>query len=436
MRIELIFLGLATLALLGWVLLLLKKKQALTLRCLLAEEKSRQVEQLQLALSERDKELRELYSREQVAKQKLLLVEEKLTETFRALSAEALERNNRHFLDLANSRFEKLQEGAKGELDKKQQVITELLKPVKETLHKLDEGMRLLEKERKGDQESLKTQVKALIDSERELHKETANLVKALRTPLTRGYWGEIQLKRVVELAGMLKHCDFFEQQVEDGGLRPDLLVRLPGGRQVIVDAKVPLEAYLEAVDAEDESVKKEKLQQHARQVRAHVTALGKKAYWEHFQPTPEFVILFLPSDTFFSAAVEHDPSLMEASVADGVIIATPTTLIALLRAVAHGWKQESLSKHAEEVSILGHELYKRLIDMGGHWSRMGRSLSSAVEAYNKAVGSLETRVLVTARKFKELGASASQLEMEPLEIVERFPRELQSSDMINSDQN
>ncbi|HSX04136.1 MAG TPA: DNA recombination protein RmuC [Rhabdochlamydiaceae bacterium] len=330
-----------------------------------------------------------------------------LSETFKALSHESLEKNSRSFLDLAQMTFA----------------------PVKETLGKLDLGMQALEKERKGDQAGLKQQVSQLIDVEKELRKETSNLVKALRTPIARGRWGEIQLKRVVELAGMLNHCDFFQQThevTEDVRMRPDLIVKLAGGRQVIVDAKVPLEAYLEAMQTENESYKEAKLKDHARQVRAHIQQLGKKSYHQSFQPTPEFVILFLPAETFFSAALEQDPSLIELGAEQNVILATPTTLIALLRAVAYGWKQESLSRHAEEVRELGHELYKRIVDMTDHFSKMGRALTSAVDAYNKGIGSLESRVLVTARKFKEMGAASSTLEAETVELVEKTARDVQ----------
>ncbi len=327
-----------------------------------------------------------------------------MAETFKALSHDALEKNNRSFIDLA----------------------TEMVAPVKETLSKISLGMQQLEKERKGDHVVLQEQVRALLQTEKELRHETANLVKALRSPLARGRWGEIQLRRVVELAGMLSHCDFFEQQSgmhEEGNLRPDLIVHLPGGRQVVVDAKAPLEAYLEAIHMQDEKAKEAKMRDHARQIRQHMASLSKKAYWERFQPTPEFVVLFLPAETFFSAALEFDPALIEVGADSNVILATPTTLIALLRSVAYGWKQESLSRHAEEVRELGHEMYKRLVDMSGHWTKMGRGLSSAIDAYNKAMGSLESRVLVTARKFQEMGAASTTLDFETLERIDKVPR-------------
>lgn len=357
--------------------------------------------------------------------------EQQIKESFQSLSFDVLEKNNRTFLDLAKESLTSFHEGAKGDLEKKEKAIEELVKPVKEGLGKLDEGLRSMEKERKGEHSSLRQQLDTLMNAKTELAKETASLVKALRTPLSRGRWGEIQLRRVVEMAGMLSHCDFFEQVVqrddEGSALRPDLIVKLPGGRQVVIDAKVPLESYMDGVQAESDAVREIKFKEHARLVRSHVSQLGKKSYHQHFTPTPEFVILFLPSETFFSAALQFDPTLIEAGVDQGVIIATPTTLIALLKAVSYGWKQESLSLHAQRISELGHELYKRILDMTGHFTKMGRALSTAMEAYNKGVGSLETRVLVSARKFKELGAAASHLEIETLEAIEGQVREPQS---------
>lgn len=372
--------------------------------------------------------------RERAAEEKLALIaatEKKLADSFKALSSESLEKSNASFLQLAKETLGKFQEKAKGDLEKRQDSIEKVLKPVQDSLSKLDKGMQAIEKERKGEQESLRTQLKIMVDAEKELRAETSTLVKALRRPIVRGRWGEMQLKRVVELAGMVNHCDFYEQETADGGqVRPDLIVRLPGDKQVIVDAKTPCEAYLEAIESDDQDRKEERLKAHARQVRQHVAALGKKAYWQSFQPTPEFVVLFIPSDNFFSTALEFDPALIEVGVEQGVIIATPTTLIGLLRAIAYGWKQEKLSLHAEEVSKLGHELYKRITDMSEHWGRVGRTLSSSVEAYNKAVGSLESRVLVSARKFKEMGAAPRSIELDSLEGIDRIPREVQAPEM------
>ena len=408
-----------------------KKYRDLDLRYVLAQEKLSRFSLLEEQLFQKNEELLSLQIKYAAAQEKILFLkqaQENLSDSFKALSLEALEKNSRSFLDLARTSLEKYQENAKGELEKRNLAILETVAPVKEALTRIDAEMKMLEKERKGDQEGLKEHLKILVESEKHLRSETSMLVKALRTPIGRGRWGEIQLRRVVELAGMLNQCDFFEQQSkggDEGQLRPDLIIKLPGGRQVVVDSKVPLEAYLEAASIHDDDEKALKLKDHARQVRQHLSALSKKGYWEYFQPSPEFVILFLPAEAFFSAALEHDPTLLEAGIEQRVIIATPTTLIALLRAIAYGWKQESLSRHAEEVSRLGHELYKRLVDMGSHFSKMGKGLSSAVDAYNKGVGSLESRVFVTARKFKELGAASSHLDFEDLSLIEKLPRGL-----------
>ncbi len=360
--------------------------------------------------------------------------QEKLSESFKILSAGALEKSNQSFLILAKESLSKFHEGAKGDLEKRQKSIEHLIFPVKETLTKLDQGMIQLEKERKGDHAVLTEQMKMMTQAEKDLRKETSSLVNALRAPAVRGRWGEIQLRRVVELAGMVNHCDFYEQQVgngDEGLLRPDLIVRLPGGRQIIVDAKTPFEGYLASIESDDYTIKAICLKRHARHVRQHVVALGKKAYWEKFQPTPEFVVLFIPSESFFSAALEYDPSLIETGVENSVIIATPTTLIGLLRAISYGWRQEKLSQNANEISALGHELYKRLIDMGSHLTKMGRGLSSAVESYNKAVGTLESRVMVSARKFKALGVKKNE-DLKILEAIDRIPRQIQVEEMTS----
>jgi len=360
------------------------------------------------------------------AKTKVQILEEgskQLKDAFSALSSDALAQNNQAFLHLAESVLGKFQERAKGELEQKEKSIDQMVKPVQESLSKLDQEMRKLELERKGDHAGLRAQVDQLIKSEKLLHSETSNLVKALRAPIVRGRWGELQLKRVVELAGMVNHCDFFEQQqTADGAMRPDMIVHLPGNKQVIVDAKAPLEAYLDAHEMTDEALRHEKLQSHARQVRQHITSLSKKSYWDRFE-SPEFVVLFLPSETFFSAALEFDPSLIEVGAGQGVILATPTTLIGLLRAVAHGWKQDAISKNTQMISELGHELYKRIYDMTSHFGKVGRALSQSVEAYNKTIGSLESRVLVTARKFQELGSARGDIELKPLEFIEKITR-------------
>lgn len=366
--------------------------------------------------------IKEANLEKRAALEKLAFVEKiqsTFAEQFKGVSADALKHNNETFMQIAETAFEK-----------KSQAISELVKPVKESLEKFDGKIREIEQARTGAYATLKEQVGSLIETQKDLRTETSNLVKALRAPTVRGRWGEMQLKRVVEMAGMIDHCDFYEQvstSTEDRRYRPDLLVKLPGSKNIIVDAKAPLEAYLQAIECVDEKVRIEKLKEHAQSIRTHMTLLSRKAYWEQFQPSPEFVILFLPGEIFFSAALEQDPSLIEMGVEQKVILATPTTLIALLRAVSYGWRQECLSKNAEQISALGRELYRRITDMGGHWEKVGKGLANAVQAYNRAVGSLESRVLVSARRFMELGEDK---EIDPLEPIEQIPRTIQAAEM------
>jgi DNA recombination protein RmuC len=348
---------------------------------------------------------------------------------FKALSADALARNNQAFLDLARATLAQTQESARGDLEMRQQAIVELVAPVRDSLDKVDSKIQELEKARAGAYAALHEQVRGLAETQTQLRAETGKLVTALRTPGVRGRWGEIQLRRVVEMAGMLDHCDFVTQTSvasEEGRLRPDLLVQLPAGKIIVVDAKTPLDGYLQALEAPDDQTRKARLADHARQVRAHLTALGRKSYWEQFDYAPEFAVLFLPGECFFSAALESDPSLIEFGVGQNIILATPTTLIALLRAVAYGWRQENLAQNAAEISALGKELFKRLSDMGDHWSKMGKALERAVEAYNAAVGSLEARVMVSARKFAELKTAPLGVEIAELEPVEKCVRAVQ----------
>jgi DNA recombination protein RmuC len=346
--------------------------------------------------------------------EKLRLLEDAkkaLSDAFSALSSNALRSNSEEFLKLA------------------QASVT----PIKEALDKFDLKIQSLEVAREGAYQGLVQQVSQLLDTGKQLRSETSNLVQALRSPVVRGQWGEIQLRRVVEMAGMLNYCDFVEQETlrtESGLLRPDLIVKLPAGKTIVVDAKAPVSHYLDAMAATDEGERKLKLQAFARLVRDRITELGRKSYWDQFEDTPELVVMFLPGDHFHSAALQADPSLLEYGVEQRVLVATPINLIGLLRAVAYGWRQESIAVNAKEISELGAELYKRIADLGGHWIELGRNLSRTVEAFNSAVGSLESRVLVSARKFRELGAASSALDIDVVEPVEKAPRSLKVLDI------
>jgi DNA recombination protein RmuC len=360
-----------------------------------------------------------------------------LRDAFASLSAEALRQNNQAFLTLAQTKLGEFERGAASDLERRQQAVGELVRPIQESLAKVDGKLQEVEKERVAAYAGLVEQVRAMARTQQALQAETGNLVKALRTPHVRGRWGEIQLRRVVEMAGMLDYCDFLEQASvdgENGRLRPDLVVRLPGGKTVVVDAKAPLAAYLDAVDGSMEDEARERLlQDHARQVRDHIVGLGSKAYWSQFQPAPDFVVMFLPGETFFSAACQHDPSLIEFGVSQQVIPASPTTLISLLRAIAYGWRQERIARSAREISELGRQLYERLGTMAGHFDEVRRGLDKAVESYNRAVGSLESRVLVSARRFRELGVVGEGEDLAELGMVEMAARGLQSPEMLEA---
>jgi DNA recombination protein RmuC len=359
---------------------------------------------------------------------------QQLTGEFARLSGEALRRNNEQFLQLADSKLNETRQAAEGELGKRQEAIEQLLKPIGEQLGKYDDGMRRLEVERQRAYTTLTEQMQQLSTSHDHLQKETRSLVTALRAPQTRGRWGELQLRRVVEMAGMLERCDFDEQvtsSTDQGRLRPDMVVHLPGGKNVAVDAKVPMQAFLDANEAEDETTRRMHLANHGRQLKAHVDALAKKEYWKQVDPSPEFVVAFVPGDPLLTTALEHVPGLMEHAVANHVLLATPTSLIALLRAVAYGWQQDAMAESAREVQQLGAELYQRLSLLGDHFAGVGKGLNGAVAAYNKAVGSLEGRVLVTARRFADMGViGTGEKDIAPSLTVDAIPRALQSAEL------
>jgi DNA recombination protein RmuC len=373
-----------------------------------------------------------LESERKAAEEKQALLERaeaKLSDTFKALSADALKGASEQFLQLAKSTLASQTEEAKGEIEKRKTAIETLVKPVADSLGKFQLRIGEIEKLREGAYSELKEQVRALGEGQLGLQKETASLVKALRQPTGRGQWGEMQLRRVVELAGMQEHCDFTLQThtTNDEGkrLRPDLVVKLPGGKSIVVDSKTPMDAYLNALETSDEAERERFLTQHAAQVRTHIQQLSSKKYTDQFEDTPEFTVLFLPSESFFSAALHSDPGLIERGVDHGVILATPTTLIALLKAVAYGWRQEALALNAKEISALGRTMHERLGKLAEHFSKLGNSLNNAVDHYNKAIGSYESRVMSTARKFEELKAASEGTTLPDIEAIDKTTRPL-----------
>ena len=338
---------------------------------------------------------------------------ERMRVEFEAMAAQALRSNQDTFLALAKETFGKEQATARGELEKREQAVSKLVEPLAKSLERVNAEIGRMEKARAEAFGGLTEQLRALAGAQEKLQSETGNLVQALRRPSVRGQWGEMQLRRVVEMAGMLEYVDFVEQDSTDseaGRLRPDMIVRLPGGTQVVVDAKTPLEAYLGALEAPDDATRQAQLESHARQVREHVRRLSGKAYHDQYETSPEFTVMFLPSESIFYAALEKDPTLIESGVDQKVLLATPTTLIALLRTVRYGWTQETLKESAQEISALGRDLYERMATLAEHFDALGKRIAGSVEAYNKAVGTLERRVLPAARRFPALGVSSSKV--------------------------
>ena len=376
-----------------------------------------------------------LDSERRSTEEKLLLLtnaSEQMKAQFQVLASSALESSNASFLQLAKGTLEKYQSEARGELEKREKAVETMVKPISDSLKQVDEHVRQMEASRAEAYGGLTSQVASLLETQKALQAETGNLVKAMREPQARGRWGELQLRRCLELAGMLDHCDFREQvsvSSDERQVRPDVVIQLPGEKNIVVDAKAPLAAYLGALEAPDEATRKERLADHARQVRQHIESLSSKSYWNQFEPTPEFVVLFLPGEVFFRAAMDADPDLIEYGVSRKVIVASPTTLIALLRAVAYGWNQKNLAESARKISDAGKTLYQRLSAMARNFEDIGKRLGGAVEAYNKAVGSMERSVFPIARKLPELDRSLAADDLPDLQQVEKTPRQLESPD-------
>lgn len=346
--------------------------------------------------------------------------EQDLQRDFAALSAQALRENNTAFLQLAQETLRQFQLQGKHDLEQKEKAVENLVKPIRDALEKAENEIRRIEQERQQAYGSLTKHLETLAQTQQLLQGETRNLVQALRRPEVRGQWGELTLRRLVELAGMVEHCDFVEQysvDTDDGRMRPDMIVRMPDGREIIVDVKTPLDAYLSAVEATDDETRRRHLEHHARKVRERVKELAAKAYWSQFPRAPDFILLFIPGEQFLSAALELDRALLEDALRSRIILTTPTSFVALLRAVAYGWRQEQLAMNAERIREVGEELYRRLAAFAEHLGRLGHELDSAVECYNRAVGSFETKVLPGARRFTELGVNPAKTIEEPMRV-------------------
>jgi DNA recombination protein RmuC len=384
-------------------------------------------EQKLRATAEKDAESQ----RANLAEQRRLLddAQIKLREAFQSLAGEALKSSSNQFIELAKSKFDSLQKEAEGDLEHRKIEIQAMVDPLQTALKDLRSEVSRVESARQEAYGSLRSEVQLLATTNRELREETGSLVNSLKQPQVKGKWGELTLRRVVELAGMSPHCDFQEQQsvdTEEGRLRPDLMIYLPGGTQIVVDVKVPLHAFFKAVSAQTDAEYREAMAQHAGLVRDHIKGLSSKEYWKQFEPTPEFVVLFVPGESFFSAALEQDRTLIEDAIDKRVVLASPTTLIALLRAIAYGWKQQLVAENAERITDLGKELYDRVVKFAEHLSEIAKGLERASKAYNNAVASFDSRLIPSARKFREMGVGSADVPQ--IEPVETFPRPLLST--------
>ncbi len=389
-------------------------------------EQQKQVAQLQTTLElERQGHQEKLESFKEARQQ--------LSESFTALSSQALKHNSEEFLRLANENLKYFQTKANSDFELREKSIENMIKPIREALEKTEEQIQGIEKERKQAYGALHSHLENMARTQEALQDQTRQLVTALRRPEVRGQWGELTLKRLAELAGMVEHCDFFQQQsinTEEGRQRPDMIVRMPDQREIIVDVKTPLDAYLSAIEATDDAARAEHMKRHAKNVRQRVQELSSKNYWSQFKNTPDFVVLFIPGEQFLTTALDIDRNLLEDALRKQVILSTPTSFVALLRAVAYGWRQEQLAKNAEVIRQVGEELYQRLSTFSGHLQKVGRSLESSLKSYNSAVGSFDSRVLPGARKFVELGITASK-ELEDAEQIETAVKQV---DVLTSD--
>ncbi|MDH5184318.1 MAG: DNA recombination protein RmuC [Gammaproteobacteria bacterium] len=376
----------------------------------------------------------QLQMQQQHAEEKLQHMQasrEQLSETFTALSSHALKRNSEQFFKLAEDNFKHLQQRSQDLLAEKEKSVENLVKPIREALDKTEKQLHEMDKHSRETHGSLSRHLETMAQTQSQLQSETRNLVQALRRPEVRGQWGEMTLKRLAELSGMVEHCDFYEQEhvnTEEGAIRPDMVVRMPDGREIIVDVKTPLDAYLTAIEAADDELKQVALNRHAKNVREHVKALASKAYWNQFKQAPDFVVMFIPGEQFLSSALDVDRNLMEDALQQKVILATPTSLVALLRAVSYGWRQEQLAANAEQIRSVGEDLYSRLATFAEHLQKVGKSLNSGVDNFNKAVASFDTRVVPSARKFKEMGINAKK-ELESLDPVEKISRDVSTTE-------